>query len=81
MGFADFKLSKRIHTQNTNPKNDIVVRFDASKMTQDSWNIIQNLSEIIKDSGQIGVMNLDVFNFEIRNLKTYEKDLIICKTT
>ena len=78
---TDFKLSKRIHTQYTNPKNDIVVRFDASKMTQDSWNIIQNLSEIIKDSGQIGVMNLDVFNFEIRNLKTYEKDLIICKTT
>ena len=78
---TDFKLSKRIHSQHTNPTNDIVVRFDASKMTQDSWNIIQNLSEIIKDSGQIGVMNLDVFNFEIRNLKTYEKDLIICKTT
>ena len=78
---TDFKLGKRIHTQYTNPKNDIVVRFDASKMTQDSWNIIQNLSEIIKDSGQIGVMNLDIFNFEIRNLKTYEKDLIICKTT
>jgi glycosyltransferase involved in cell wall biosynthesis len=78
---TDFKLSKRIHSQHTNPTNDIVVRFDASKMTQDSWNIIQNLSEIIKDSGQIGIMNLDIFNFEIRNLKTYEKDLIICKTT
>jgi len=76
---TDFKLSKRIHTQHTNPTNDIVVRFDASKMTQQSWSIIQNLSEIINDSGQIGVMNLDIFEFEIRNLKTYEKELIVCK--
>ncbi len=76
---TDFKLSKRIHTQHTNPTNDIIVRFDASKMTQQSWSIIQNLSEIINDSGQIGVMNLDIFEFEIRNLKTYEKELIVCK--
>ena len=76
---TDFKLSKRIHSQHTNPTNDIVVRFDASKMTQQSWSIIQNLSEIINDSGQIGVMNLDIFEFEIRNLKTYEKELIVCK--
>ena len=48
-------------------------------MTQQSWSIIQNLSEIINDSGQIGVMNLDIFEFEIRNLKTYEKELIVCK--
>ena len=50
-------------------------------MTQDSWNVIQNLSDIIKDSAEIGVMALDIFNLEIRNLKTYEKELIICKTT
>ena len=76
---TDFKLSKRIHTQHTNPTNDIIVRFDASKMTQQSWSIIQNLSEIINDSGQIGVMNLDIFEFEIINLKTYEKELIVCE--
>ena len=34
------------------------------KMTQQSWSIIQNLSEIINDSAQIGVMNLDIFEFE-----------------
>ena len=45
---TDFKLSKRVHSHHTNPTNDIVVRFDASKITQDSWNILQNLSEIIK---------------------------------
>ena len=78
---TDFKLSKKIHTQYTNPKNDIIVRFDCSKLNQQNYPILSKLSEIIQDSGEIGVMNLDIFNLEIRNLKTYEKELIICKTT
>ena len=45
-------------------------------MTKDSWNILQNLAVIVADSGKIGIMNLDIFEFEIRNLKTYEKELI-----
>ncbi len=74
---TDYKLSKKIHTQHTNPTNDIVIRFDCEKATQDSWNILQNIAVIVADSGEIGVMSLDIFEFEIRNLKTYEKDLIL----
>ena len=74
-----YKLSKKIHTQHTNPTNDIIIRFDCDKLTQNSFNILQNISEILKDSGGIGVMTLDIFELEIRNLKTYEKTLIVCK--
>ena len=74
---TEYKLSKKIHTQHTNPTNDIVIRFDCEKATQDSWNILQNIAVIVADSGEIGVMSLDIFEFEIRNLKTYEKDLIL----
>ena len=74
---TDYKLSKKIHTQHTNPTNDIIIRFDCDRMTQQSWNILQNLSSIIEDSGRVGVLELDIFNFEIKNLKTYEKDLIL----
>tara|TARA_B100000575_G_scaffold209537_1_gene170713 strand:+ start:1614 stop:2861 length:1248 start_codon:yes stop_codon:yes gene_type:complete len=73
---TDFSLSKKIHTQHTNPTNDIIIRFDCDRMTKDSWNILQNLAVIVADSGKIGIMNLDIFEFEIRNLKTYEKELI-----
>jgi len=76
---TDYKLSKKIHTQHTNPTNDIVIRFDCEKATQDSWNILQNIAVIVADSGEIGVMSLDIFELEIRNLKTYEKDLILVK--
>lgn len=74
---TEYKLSKKIHTQHTNPTNDIIIRFDCEKMTQDSWNILQNIAVIVADSGEIGVMSLDIFEFEIRGLKTYEKDLIL----
>jgi hypothetical protein len=73
---TDFNLSKRIHTQHANPTNDIIIRFDCDRMTKDSWNILQNLAVIVADSGKIGIMNLDIFEFEIRNLKTYENELI-----
>jgi len=59
--------------------NDIIIEFDANRMTQQAFNIIQNLSEIITDSGEIGEFELDIFKIKITNLQTYEKGLIVCK--
>jgi hypothetical protein len=58
--------------------NDIVIEFDANHMTQQAFNIIQNLSEIITGSGEIGEFELDIFKIKITNLQTYEKGLIVC---
>jgi hypothetical protein len=58
--------------------NDIIIEFDANHMTQQAFNIIQNLSEIITDSGEIGEFELDILKIKIKNLQTYEKGLIIC---
>ena len=76
---TDFKLNRRIKTQYTNPTNDVVVRFDCSKLNAQNFQIIVNLSEMLQDSGEIGSMNYDIFDFEIKSLKTYEKDLINVK--
>jgi FkbM family methyltransferase len=56
--------------------NDIILEFDANRMNQNAFNIIQNLSEIITDSGEVGEFELDIFKIKIKNLQTYEKDLI-----
>ena len=40
---------------------DIAVEFDAKNFTQDSFNIIQNLSDIITESGEVGEFTLDCF--------------------
>ena len=68
-----FDLSKRVLTiENNDPllENDIIVEFDAKQFTQQSFNIIQQLSEIIKESGEVGEFGLDIFKIHINSLKT-----------
>ena len=77
-----FNLSKRIYTiEHNDPKleNDIVLEFDAKQFTQQSFHIIQQLPEIIKESGEVGEFELDVFRITINSLTEYQNDLIICK--
>lgn len=69
----------RIKPWNSGLNNDIIVEFDASKLTQQSFNIIQQLPEIIQESGEIGEFELDIFKIKIKSLNTYEKDLIFIK--
>jgi glycosyltransferase involved in cell wall biosynthesis len=74
-----FDLLKRIiYIENNYPEgeNDIVVEFSTRQFNQNSYNIIQNLSDIIAESGEIGTFELDCFKITINNLQTYEKDLI-----
>ena len=74
-----FDLSKKIHSQHIEPKNDIVVGFDAQKLTSQNFQILVNLSDMLQDSGELGVMEYDIFKFNIKSLKTYEKELIVCE--
>ena len=60
--------------------HDICVEFDCQKLTPQNFQVIVNLSQMLKDSGEIGEMEYDIFKFYIKSLKTYEKDLIICKS-
>jgi glycosyltransferase involved in cell wall biosynthesis len=54
----------------------IVVIVDGNKFTQQDYNIIQKLSEIIQDSGEIGEFELSNLKINIGDLTTYEKELI-----
>jgi glycosyltransferase involved in cell wall biosynthesis len=58
------------------PDNDIVVEFDATKLNQESFNILMQLPEIIAESGEIGTFELDIFKITINNMTTYEHNLI-----
>jgi len=59
--------------------NDIIVEFDCNQLTAQNFQTIVNLSQIIQESGEIGEMEYDIFKFNIKSLKTYEKDLILRK--
>jgi len=59
--------------------NDIVVEFDASQFTNDKFQFLTQLPEVLRDSGEIGEMEHDIFKLTINRLKTYEGDLIVCQ--
>ena len=76
---TQFDLDKRIFMYGNSKITDqdgIVVEFDCNKLTSDNFQILVNLSEIIQESGELGVMELEIFKFNINSLKTYEKELI-----
>ena len=76
---TQFDLSKKIHSDRIKPKNDVIVKFDCNELNQDNFQIIVNLSEILQESGDVGEMELDIFKLNIKSLKSYEKDLIVCE--
>lgn len=74
-----FDLSKRVLTiENNDPilENDIVVEFDYLKFSPESWEILQQLPNIIKESGEVGEFELDIFKITINSLTEYQDDLI-----
>ena len=79
---TDFDLGKRIKmygTADITEYHDVVVEFDAQKLTPQNFQILVNLSKMLQDSGEIGVMEYEIFKFHIKSLETYEKDLILIK--
>ena len=77
---TDFKLSKKIHTQHSEPKNDVVVYIDCSKLNNDNFQMLSQLPEILEEQGEIGEFELGEFTVNVKGLHTYEKELIVCKT-
>lgn len=79
-----YDLSKRvliINNQNPHDYDDIVVEFDAKQLGNHNFQYIQQLPEIIKDSGEIGTFQLDIFTINIYNMEEYQQNLIVCNST
>ena len=74
-----FDLFDRIKPLDNEKNNGIIVEFDCKQLNADNFQILVNLSEILQESGEVGVMELEIFKFDIQSLKTYEKELILVK--
>jgi len=60
-------------------ETDIVVEIDGKRLNEFDVNVISNLSEIIKSSGEIGEFELGNLKITIKSMQTYEHELIVCK--
>ena len=90
--YCDYNVSDYIEQENTSfdlynkflkydddKENEILVKLDGRNFTQQDYKYIQQLAEIIADSGEPGSFDLGNLHITINSLKTFEKELIICK--
>ena len=73
-------LTEKIFSIHSEKQNDILIRFDAKQITNQSYQYITQLANIITDDDNFftGTFEFDIFEVEIINKNTYEGDLIKC---
>ena len=71
-----YDLSDRIKPYDNEKQNEILVRLDRASFNQEDYKIIQQLSEIIKDSGAIGSFQLGNLFIDIIQMNEYQNNLI-----
>jgi glycosyltransferase involved in cell wall biosynthesis len=76
---TSFDLSKRVFTlTNNHPEweNDIVIEFDVTQLNQQNFHLLMQIPSIIKDSGEVGEFEIDIFKVIINHLEEYQNNLI-----
>jgi hypothetical protein len=63
-----YDLLERIRPYDNEKQNGILIEFDASKLTNENFQLLQKLSLIIEDTGEIGKFELDIFTLDIMNM-------------
>jgi len=73
---TSFNLSDRVKGYDSEKNNEILVKIDGNTFGNEDFNYIQNISEILQDSGEIGRFELGNLTIEVVQLNTYENNLI-----
>ena len=76
---TQFNLKERVRTtdfSNQDKPNNILVQFDGAKLTNENFQLLTQLPQIIQQSGELGQFELDIFTITIKDLTEYQNDLI-----
>ena len=71
-----FDLKKKLKRYEEPKTNDVVIQFDATKLSNESFSFFNMLQLMLEDSGTIGDMDYDIFKLKIKKLEDYSKGLI-----
>ena len=72
---TSYDLTKRITSIQT-PTEEIVIHINGNSFNNNDYNVIQNISDIINDSGAIGQFELGNLKLDIREMNEYQNNLI-----
>jgi hypothetical protein len=71
-----FDLQERIKPYHNEKQNNVLVEFDGLRFDNNQFNLIQQLSDIIKESGEIGSFELGNLKITINLMDEYQNTLI-----
>jgi len=70
-------LSEKVQPFSSNRTNNIQIKINANLFNQEDFGYIQNLSEILSDSGEVGSFKIGNLEITINSMESYENYLII----
>ena len=71
-----YDLSEKVRSYDSEKINEILINIDGKLFNQQDFQTIQQLSEVIKDSGQVGEFELGNLFINIIDMNEYQDDLI-----
>lgn len=74
-----FDLKKKLKRYDDQRTNDVLIEFDATKITNQSFEFFNMLQLMLEDSGQVGEFEYEIFKLKINKLSDYNKNLINIK--
>ena len=69
-------ISKKLKSLEDQRTNDVLIEFDATKLTNKSFEFFNMIQLMLEDSGQIGIMEYDIFKIKVNKLVDYKNNLI-----
>ena len=70
---SEYIISDKVHSIGNDVKNNVHIKFDASKLTNQHFTeFIKKLPFIIEQTGQLGTFNWDIFEISILSLNTID---------
>jgi len=64
-----FNVVDRVKGIESEKLNDIIVSFNANKLTQQSFNVLMQLPLILQETNDVGQFEYDIFTIEIKRLQ------------
>ncbi len=69
-------MQERIKPYDNEKQNEILISFDGNQLNQNNFQLLQQFPDVIKDNGEIGSFELDIFKIDIIQMNEYQDTLI-----
>lgn len=78
---TNFDLSKKVKSYQDKKTNDVILEMDWRDINQQTFSLLQNMPEIIKDSGEAGEFELHPYKLRITEMREMQDQLIVLDST